>query len=102
MIGFTDTLRLPMNRCRDCNSTLKKEETVCFTCGAMVPTESTQSMLGQRFAGLLKIAFFASLGLTVISLFTDFTPSFAKCATFSIILLLVKSSAEQMLEKKKS
>ena len=60
-----------------------------------------QDEFGQHFASFIKFAFFVSLGLTVASLFLDFTPSFSKCAVSSIVLLLAKSSADQMLEKKK-
>jgi hypothetical protein len=41
-----------------------------------------------------------SLGLTVASLFLSFMPSFTKCAVVSVVLHFVRSSADQMLEKK--
>ncbi len=90
-----------MIRCLDCNSSLKKEETVCFTCGATVKVETPQSIFGQRFASFLKFAFLGSAVLTVASLFFDATPSFAKCLTTTLVLLFVRSSADQMLEKRK-
>ncbi len=89
-----------LRRCRDCNSTLTNTETLCFTCGAAVPRE-LGSMLGRRFTKLITYSFFGSAVLTVASLFFDFTPSFIKCLASTLVLLLVKSSADQMFEKKK-
>jgi hypothetical protein len=90
-----------MSRCMDCNSRLKTGEKQCFSCGAPAPGENTAANFGQHFATFIKFAFFVSIGLTVASLFLDFTPSFSKCAVSSVVLLLAKSSADQMLEKKK-
>jgi hypothetical protein len=89
-----------LERCMDCNSSLKKEETVCFACGAAVKRKSTQTTFGQRFAAALKFAFIGAAILTVASLFFDATPSFWKCITATLVLLLAKSSADQMLEPK--
>jgi uncharacterized membrane protein len=90
-----------MDKCRDCNSTMKKGEKACYACGARVPEESAQSVYGQRFATALKIFFLASVGLTVISLFMSGL-SFTKCSIMTVILFIIKSSADQMLEKGKT
>jgi hypothetical protein len=87
-------------KCVDCNSSLKKGETECFACGASVKEQSNRSAFGQRFAAVLKYAFIGSAVLTVASLFFDATPSFGKCITATLVLLLAKSSADQMLEQK--
>jgi hypothetical protein len=89
-----------MDRCRDCNSTLKPDETVCFTCGSMRQMKSPGASALQRFAVAVKIGFIASGVLTVVSLFWDATPSFLKCLATTMILLFVNRSAEQMIEKK--
>jgi len=90
-----------LDRCLDCNASLKKEETECFACGATVKSQrSGSSSFGQRFATLLKYGFIGSAVLTVASLFFDATPSFGKCITATLVLLLAKSSADQMLERK--
>ncbi len=89
-----------MSRCLDCNSSLKTGEKQCFACGAPAPGENVKSNFGQNFATFIKLAFLASCALTVASLFLDFTPSFSKCAVCTVVLLLAKSSADQMLEKK--
>lgn len=91
-----------MTRCRDCDTVLTPAETECISCGApVVAKESAKSIFGQRFTGCIKMMFFASAGLTVASLFFDATPSFTKCVTCTLVLAIVKSSAEQMYEKKK-
>ncbi len=91
-----------MEKCRDCNSILKKEETVCYACGS--PVERKDGKLG--FAGyLLKTVTFMMYGsaaLTAASLFVSFTPPFAKCGIATLILGIVKSSADQMVDRKKS
>ena len=89
-----------LERCLDCNSTLKKGEIECYACGATVKQETNQTSFGKRFATILKFAFIASAILTVASLFFDATPSFGKCITVTLVLLLAKSSADQMLEQK--
>ncbi len=89
-------------RCVDCNATLAKGEKECFTCGASVVRKDASSVIfGKRFATFLKYAFIMSAVLTVASLFFDATPSFPKCFAATVVLLLAKSSADQMLEKSK-
>ena len=90
-----------MDRCRDCNSTIKNDETVCWACGSVCHAHKPPSGLGKGFAGLINVAFLLSAAFTVASLFFDATPPFSKCITATLILLLVKSSADQMREKKK-
>lgn len=90
-----------MIRCLDCNASLKKDETACFTCGTPVKRQDPRSSYGARFATFIKFAFIGSCVLTVASLFFEATPSFAKCITTTLILLCVKSSADQMLDKTK-
>jgi hypothetical protein len=92
-----------MRKCRDCNGTLKSDELQCFNCGAVVKTQdSAQTAFGKRFSTFLNVAFIASALLTVASLFFDFTPPFMRCLMLTFILLLIRSSAAQMMEKKKS
>lgn len=81
---------------------MKDDETVCWACGAVCQQHMPASSLGKSFASLINIAFVISAAMTVASLFFDATPPFSKCIVATIILLLVKSSADQMLEKKKS
>lgn len=91
-----------MDRCRDCNATIKSDETACWACGAACQQNMPVSNLGRGFAGVINVIFLISATMTVASLFFDATPPFSKCMTATVVLLLVKSSASQMLEKKKS
>jgi hypothetical protein len=63
-----------------------------------MPQPKTKLTLQDRFRIGVKIAFFCSGGLTIASLFTSFTPSFVKCLVTTVVLMLVKSSADQMAE----
>ena len=60
---------------------------------------TTTSNFGRRFSTFLKFAFIASAALTVASLFLDMTPPFMTCLLTTVILAIVKSSADQMNEK---
>lgn len=89
-----------MTRCSICNGILRKGEKVCFTCGNNTP-KANRKALGKNFAGLITLAFFASLALTGASwFFSDRTPPFAACLACSVILLFVKRSADATSERK--
>ena len=85
-----------MDRCLDCNATLKPEEIVCFTCGSSRKPKTTKATPMQRCALAAKVMFILSGLMTVASLFFEATPSFTKCLAATIILLFVNRSAEQM------
>ena len=91
-----------MPRCLQCNGSLRREETSCFVCGAPVPEDHPKSPFRERCRTAIKIAFYFSLALTVASIFTDLTPSFIKCSAATVVLRLVKSSADQMAEANNS
>jgi hypothetical protein len=91
-----------MERCRACNSSVKYGETVCFNCGTAVEKKDARAAMATRFVLLTKIGFILSATMTVASLFFSATPPFWKCLVATIVLMFVKSSAEQMLEKHKS
>jgi hypothetical protein len=78
---------------------LHKTEIKCFMCGTVVVADTHKVPFQQRICSLLKVGFILAAGLTVVSLFADFTPSFTKCAVATLILALAKSSAEQMGER---
>jgi hypothetical protein len=91
-----------MEKCSACNSSIKRGELACYSCGAPVQVPvSAQSMFGKRFAMFLTLAFGASALLTLASLFVDFTPPFMRCLSLTLILLLIRSSAVQMMDKKR-
>ncbi len=72
----------------------------CFVCGTAVPSAHPKSPFREHCRTMIKLAFFASIGLTIASLFLDFTPSFVKCIACTVILLFVKKSADQMSENR--
>src|ERR1043166_5413371 len=84
-----------MDRCLNCYGTLKKTETECFLCGAKVPRETNQTIFRRRFATVVRIMFFISIPLTIASLFTDYTPSSAKCFAPLLVLTFVRNRADQ-------
>jgi len=91
-----------MNRCRECNSVMTKEETECLACGSVTEQKSGMDHVGKGFVVIISMMFFASAGLTIASLFMDATPPFSRCLVCTLVLLVVKSSAAQMLKKEKS
>jgi hypothetical protein len=90
-----------MEKCLDCNSILTKEEKVCFTCGAPVRRKDEGAGFAGNLVRVVNVLLWISGLLTLASLFFSFTPPFAKCGVATLILGIVKSSADQMWEKKK-
>ena len=83
--------------------TLKAGELVCFNCGAeVIVKETARAVFLKRFVSFLNVAFIASSLMTVAALFVDFMPPFMRCLMLTFILLIIRSSAVQMLDKKKS
>lgn len=89
-------------RCLQCNATLRQEEKICYGCGSAVPQAHPKMTYGQHFQSIVKVLFLLSAVLTVVSIFTDYVPSFAKCFGSMVILFFVKNSADQMTETGKS
>jgi hypothetical protein len=94
----TDTLDLAMQKCLQCNSLLRSDETVCFTCQAAAPDGKSKKTFNDHFRMVLDgfVIFIAII--TVGALLTDFFPPFKKCAAVLGILILVKKSADHMSE----
>jgi hypothetical protein len=89
-----------MNKCVNCHGTLTETEAVCIQCGtAPVPIDPPVTWK-ERFRSGVKIGFIFAAILTVASLFTDYTPSFTKCAVATVILFFVKNSADGMFENR--
>lgn len=89
-----------MEKCLECNSILTKEETVCIQCGSAVHREDTKKSLPAHFATVVNVLLIVSALLTVTSLFFR-TLSFSRCILATLVLGIVKSSANRVLEKKK-
>jgi len=92
---------MALHRCLDCNSTIKDDEKSCWSCGTVVERKDAASGLGVGFAKFINFFFILSLVVTVASMFTDMMPPFMRCATVSLVLFLVRSSAGQMADKQK-
>jgi hypothetical protein len=92
-----------LDKCRECNSTLAKDETACFTCGSAVPVEQKPgTSFAERFALVVKVMFIVSIVMLCSSLLPfPFTPPFTKSFIAMLVLFFVKSSADQMLERKR-
>ena len=98
---YTVAAAMPLDHCRDCNSTLKAGETVCWACGSAVAPKDATISLNRRFSGFINFLFIVSLVITIASLFTSLMPPFLRCAAVTAVLFLVKSSAAQMLDKER-
>jgi uncharacterized OB-fold protein len=91
-----------MTRCANCNGIMTPREKVCYACGEKAPKQGTASpSMRARWATFVSIAFFASLALTVASLFaSDYTPPFIACITASVVLLFLKRASDQFTRVK--
>jgi hypothetical protein len=82
-----------MLRCSSCNGLLAKEEKVCFTCGNKTDHVAAATKIG--FHTLVAVFFYICLAMTILSIFTSFGPKLSLCVPVTVILLFVKSSADQ-------
>lgn len=82
-----------MLRCSSCNGLLAKEEKVCFTCGNKTGQTAAAQKIG--FHTLVAVFFYICLAMTILSIFTSFGPKLSLCVPVTVILLFVKSSADQ-------
>jgi len=91
-----------MEKCRDCNSILTKEETQCYACGATVRPTDSGAGFGLFLLRAINFLLITSAAMTAASIFFTFAPGFTKCAVTTLVLGIVKSSASQMVERKKT
>ena len=77
-----------------CNGVMAKSEKVCYTCGTAIEAGTVKK--GNGFAKATTVLFFASVGMTLVSLFSDYGPPVTVCLCVSLVLLLIKSSADQL------
>lgn len=91
-----------MIRCLQCDATLMNTETVCIGCGAAVPQKNPRPGIAQRLRAIVKVLLITTAVMTVLSMFTDIGPSFKKCIMALLVLFLVKSSTDQMVESSDS
>jgi predicted nucleic acid-binding Zn ribbon protein len=93
-----------MEHCTQCNSTLAKEEKVCWACNAEVPEQNPKTSLHTRFHSLINLLFivFALLAVAALFLPTGYVPSFYKCVAGLVVMYLVRSSIQNMTDAKKN
>lgn len=72
-------------------------ETQCVNCGGVVQDTKPKSDAKSRFRTGIKYFMFACAGLSVLALFVDVGPSFMVCACMTLLLGIIRSSAEEML-----
>jgi hypothetical protein len=72
-------------------------ETECISCGGVVQDNKPKSDAKSRFRTGIKYFMFACAGLSVVSLFVDVGPSFMICVSMTVLLGIIRSSAEEML-----
>jgi hypothetical protein len=87
-----------MQRCLQCNSTLRQDEAVCYSCGSAPPEKNPKKKFHYYFRLALNAFVIMMAAVTVGSLVTDMFPSFKKCVAVLGILILVKKSADHMSE----
>ena len=72
-------------------------ETQCVNCGGIVQDNKPKSDAKSRFRTGIKYFMFACAGHSVLSLFINVGPSFMVCASMTLLLGIIRSSAEEML-----
>jgi len=90
-----------MTRCMTCNNLLTRDENVCTACGTSVREEAAAPGVGEVLAKAIDTLFYLSLALTLASIFLPNTPPVSRCAIISAVLMFIKRSAGQMVEKPK-
>jgi hypothetical protein len=90
-----------MTRCPSCNGIMTAQEKSCYACGERTSKQSAGPSMRARWATFVRVAFFASLALTIASLFaSDYTPPFIACITATVVLLFLKRSSDQFTRVK--
>jgi hypothetical protein len=85
-----------MQRCKQCDSPLAKIDTACVNCGESVLPVKTKADFRQHFGKLVTILFVISAVMSVVALFTNYVGSFITCMAVTLVLLMVKKSADEM------
>lgn len=88
-----------MTRCLTCNSLLTREETVCVGCGSPVNSTAKAPGIAETLAKAVNVLFYLSLVLTAASIFLPNTPPVSRCIIITAVLMFMKRSADQMVDK---
>jgi hypothetical protein len=86
-----------MQRCKQCDSPVAKSDVNCISCGDLVnsPVKS-KTNFRQHFGKIVTGLFILSAALTIAALFTSYVGSFITLLATTIVLLMVKKSADEM------
>jgi hypothetical protein len=85
-----------MQRCKQCESPLAKSDAACVHCGELVNPVKPKTNFRGRFGTLVTVLFIISAVLSLVALFTNYVGSFVTCLAVTIVLLMVKKSADEM------
>jgi uncharacterized membrane protein len=85
-----------MERCKQCESPIAKADVNCVNCGELVKTVERKTNFRQHFGKIVTALFILSAVLSVVALFTNYVGSFITCLAVTIVLLMVKKSADEM------
>jgi uncharacterized membrane protein len=85
-----------MERCKQCESPIAKGDVNCVNCGELVKTVERKTNFRQHFGKIVTALFILSALLSVVALFTNYVGSFITCLAVTIVLLMVKKSADEM------
>jgi len=85
-----------MQRCKQCDSPLAKSDLACINCGEAIKPVKTKPDFRKKFGKLVTVLFILSAALTVVALFTSYVGSFITLLAATIVLLMVKKSADEM------
>jgi hypothetical protein len=86
-----------MERCKQCESPIAKSDVNCVNCGELAhgPVKSKRDFR-QHFGKIVTGLFILSAALTVVALFTNYVGSFITLLATTVVLLMVKKSADEM------
>lgn len=80
---------------------MTKAETVCISCGSAIEIDTGKDRAGRSMMMVITIVLGLSSLMTIASLFVDGL-HFSRCAPATLVLAIVRSSASEMLVKKKT
>ena len=75
---------------------MAKTDVSCINCGELIASAVPKTNLKKRFGKVVTVLFIISSALTVVALFTSYVGSFLTCLGATIVLLMVKKSADEM------
>lgn len=90
-----------MPRCQACNAVVTKQDVVCYGCGDPIP-KARSLTAPKRISKVSNIAFFASLGLTTFSFFSDRKLPLSVTMGLSGALFLIRVIADRIANKRSS